>query len=83
MKIIAVYDKKALSYLPPMFVNNRIQAVRWFERAVNANPEQSDIARYPAEYNLQELGDFDEVHGTFALHANAIILHEASEFTKE
>lgn len=80
MKIIAVYDKKALSYMPPMFVNNRIHAVRYFERAVNANPENSDIARYPHEYNLQELGEFNELLGAFSIHQNAIILHEASEF---
>lgn len=83
MKIIAVYDKKALSYFPPMFVNTRIHAVRYFERAVNSNPDNSDIARYPAEYNLQELGEFNELNGSFDIHLNPIILHEASEFVRE
>lgn len=83
MKVIAVYDKKAMSYMPPMFVNNRVMAVRYFERSVNADPERSDLARFPADYNLQELGEFDDVHGTFNLHVNPIVLHEAMEFVQE
>ncbi len=83
MKVIAVYDKKAISYMPPMFAPNRVSAVRMFERSVNADPERSDLARFPADYNLQELGEFDEVTGTFKLHVNPIVLHEALEFVQE
>lgn len=60
-KIFAIYDSKARAYLQPFFAVNASVALRSFERAVN--DERSDFHAYAGDYELFELGEFDDFDG--------------------
>lgn len=61
--IVAVYDVVAAVYAyEPQFALTRGAAERAFRDAAN-NPE-SDIGKHPADYELHEVGSFDDESGT-------------------
>lgn len=65
-KIFAVYDSKAAAYLPPWISENAATAIRRFEASVQ-NPE-TDFARFPGDYTLFELGDWDQHSGEIRMN---------------
>lgn len=82
LKIYAVYDKKAMVYAPPFFVNTAIEAVRAFGELVSDG--RSTVAKYPSDFALYWLGDFDDCSGSFIPVPNGVpnLVHEAMEFVK-
>lgn len=60
-KVFGVRDCKAEAFLQPFFSVNSGAAVRAFADA--ANDGQSPIAKHPGDYNLYELGSFDDASG--------------------
>lgn len=59
--VCAIYDNKTQSYHAPFYVKHTAQAERWFATVLmDAN---SDIAKFPADYSLVQLGEFDEETG--------------------
>ena len=60
-KMFAIYDSKAESYNAPFCFGAVGQAVRAF--ADLANDQQSNIAKHPADYNLFEVGTYDDQIG--------------------
>lgn len=76
MKICAIRDKKAESYVPElMLFENLVQASRAFEAVVN-NPK-TQINRYPDDFCLVCLGEYNHVTGLFDLKSMPDILCEA------
>lgn len=67
MKLIicSLFDRAIQAYGRPFFVPHVNAAVRGFTDEVN-NP-QSDLFKHPADYDLFQLGDFDDSDGSFAL----------------
>lgn len=65
MLIFAVYDKKAMVFFPPFTVENVVSAVRGLEDTVNS--PGNVINRYPDDFALYKLGEFDNVSGNFNL----------------
>lgn len=63
MKVYAVKDKRINHYKPPMFFNHLAECTRTMEQIVN-NPE-SDLYKWPMDYQLDQLGEFDPKLGTF------------------
>jgi len=61
MKIFAMYDKKAGHYLQPFPEPSAIAALRGFEIAVN--DAKSIFSRFPDDFELHELADFDQATG--------------------
>lgn len=61
MLFYALYDKKAMCYFPPFTVENKIQAIRGVEREVNIS--DSVLNRYPEDFALYYLGEFDNKSG--------------------
>lgn len=61
MKIFAMYDTKAQHYLQPFPETSTIAALRGFEVAVNEG--KSTFARFPDDFCLMELADFDQESG--------------------
>lgn len=57
LKIFAVYDSKAASYLLPFYASNLPVGQRHFARGV-ADPTM-DIGQFPEDFSLWELGTFD------------------------
>lgn len=63
MKVIAfsVYDNKVKVYHTPFFQHHREEAKRMVQKMVNTT--DSNIANYPQDFELYELGVFDDDSG--------------------
>lgn len=61
-KLFSVYDSKVGGYSQPIFQPNTATAIRSFTGAVNE--QGSDLNRWPSDYTLFELGEFDSEKGT-------------------
>lgn len=62
-KAFAVYDSKAVVYGTPFFMGAVGLAVRAFTDLVN--DPKSSVSRYPEDFSLFELADFDDTKGVF------------------
>jgi len=80
LKVFAVYDSKAETYSQPHFMLTRGQAIRAWEVAVN-DPE-TQFCRHPADFTFFELGEYDQLSGTFEQHKAKVSLGVAVEFKK-
>lgn len=63
VQIISVYDAAVGEYLQPTQVRTTLEGLRAFKDAVN-NP-QSDFHKWPSDYTLFNLGEFDTETGIF------------------
>lgn len=61
MKLYSVKDVKAASYFRPFPSVNDQVAIRDLKTLVNTN--ESEVAKYPEDYELWFLGEFDEKTG--------------------
>jgi len=61
-RIVALFDVKANCYHSPFAVSTAITAVREF-RNVIYKQEKSVITDYPEEFELRDVGYFDETSG--------------------
>jgi len=61
LKMFAVYDSKACSFLNPITLSTTGLAIRQFETAANAADHHFN--RHAADYTLFEIGTFDEEKG--------------------
>lgn len=59
MKLFTVYDSKAEAYLVPFYERTTGLAIRAFSSA--SNEKEHQFNRFPADYTLFELGEFDEL----------------------
>jgi len=61
LKIFSIYDSKVEAYKQPIFMRNRGEAVRGIMecQAQNDHP----FAKYPADFTLFELGEYDDSSG--------------------
>lgn len=57
-KVFAVYDSKAEAFLQPFFSDAIGSALRAFEDAVNDS--NGPISRHPGDYQIYEIGSFDQ-----------------------
>lgn len=57
-KLYAIRDNKVNSYSPPMIYRNDVDATRNLEQALK-NP-QSQVSLYPADYDLYQIGTYEE-----------------------
>lgn len=64
-KVLAIRDRAVDGYMRPMFVPSVGAAVRLFTDALNDNSKESAIAQHPEDYDLYELGEFDDGSGMF------------------
>lgn len=80
MKITAVRDLKTDHFLRPQFQNSIPDALRGWEMI--ANDSDSLISRFPADFGLYHLGDFDPQSGKITLLPVPSSLGVATEFKK-
>lgn len=71
VKVFAVFDKKAEAFMAPFTFPNIGQGVRAFGDVVNRNG--SGIARHPEDYDLYDLGSFNDASGEFSGEKHFII----------
>lgn len=78
LKVFAVYDSKAQAFLQPFFAPNAGVACRMFETAVKQ--EGSQFGRFAGDYELFELGTFDDSFGDLAPAEHRVSLGLAVTF---
>lgn len=62
-KIVSVYDVKAEFFGTPVFVKSTGEAIRSFGDAVNSKEKDNNFAKYPQDFILFEIGEFDDATG--------------------
>ena len=77
-KVFSVYDSKSEAFGRPMFAGTKGLALRSFTEI--SNDSGSEIGKYPADFTLFELGEYDDSNGSFNLHSTPISLGIAQEF---
>lgn len=64
-KIFTIYDSKVEAYMNPIFCRSKGEAIRSLTDAVN--DEKTQINKYPEDFTLFEIGEFDPVNGTITV----------------
>jgi hypothetical protein len=73
-ELYSFYDKTAKHYKRPMMIVNMGKAMQVFSDLVNATEQQSDIAKWPEQFNLVKIAEFNEQTGqVIALETPEII----------
>lgn len=67
LKIFGVKDTMAEAYMNPFYARSTGEAIRSF--ADETNKPDSPFNRHPNDYNLFELGEFDQVTGEMKILA--------------
>ena len=73
--VYSVYDRKAALHAQPFFTKSEADAIRSFEEAV-ADPS-TPLHKWPEDFSLRRLGDFDEASGEFTKFETVEILNAA------
>ena len=60
--VLSIYDAKAEAFLPPTVVDSIGGALRELEYCVQKN-ESHEFAKYPSDYTVYEIGQFDKHTG--------------------
>lgn len=81
LKVYSVYDSKAEAYLSPMFFQTKGQAIRSFGEVANDSSHQ--IGKYPEDFTLFELGEFNDSNCKFTMYDTPYSLGLALEFIKK
>jgi hypothetical protein len=70
MKLVlcTVKDRAADAFGRPMFVPSVGVAIRSFSDEVNRDDSENQLNRHPDDFDLYELGEFDDNTGLFDLH---------------
>jgi len=66
--ICTVKDRAADAYGRPMFVPSAGVAIRSFSDEINRNNAENQLYNHPDDFDLYELGEFDDNTGLFSLH---------------
>jgi hypothetical protein len=80
MKMYSMYDAKAKIYSKPFVCRNRGEALRSWETAANDN--QTDMSKFPADFCLFEIADFNDDTCKIEPYAAFESLGFAIEFVK-
>lgn len=81
MKVFAVYDIKALAYMQPFFGGNAGSAMRAFGDEVTK--QGSNIGKHPEDYQLFEIGAYDDNTGELIPTVPVKVLCTALDFVQE
>lgn len=74
--LVALYDRATEAYAPVMTVHTRGEALRSFKQAVN--DPQTPIYNNPTDYELWQLGTYDDQNGEIT--AQPELLGRAEDF---
>jgi len=84
LKLFVVYDAKTESYGVPFFRDFTANAIReWQEVASNKSDKGNQIAKFPADFTLFEIGSFEQSTGTLEIYETKYSLGLAVEHVKE
>lgn len=80
LKVFSVYDSKVESYFKPFYCQTKGEAIRSFTEISNDNTSQ--IGKYPEDFTLFEVGEFDDANCSFELLDTPSSIGKAIEFVK-
>lgn len=80
LKVYCVYDSKGENFGQPFFFDCRANALRSFQEA--AADGQSQICKFPADFTLFEIGEWDRLSGEFSIYQSKVNLGLAVEYQK-
>jgi len=63
--VLSVYDRAAASYGRPVFALSLGAAIRSFQDEINRVDANNEMNRHPKDFDLYELGSFDDQTGEF------------------
>jgi hypothetical protein len=81
MKVFTIFDSKVGAYLNPFFMRSKGEAIRAL--TISVNNSDHDFAKFPEDYTLFELGDYEEETAKFNLYPTPTSIGKAIEFVKE
>lgn len=68
MKVYSVKDQKAQFFMNPFIQRNRGEAIRGFTQA--SSDPKTLFSQSPEDFDLFELGEWDETLGKISLHSS-------------
>jgi hypothetical protein len=77
--VYCVRDRKSATFWTPVFDRDHVQATRSFEVACR-NPE-SQFAKWPGDFELLFLGEFDVKSGKFKFLEHPLVLADPMQFS--
>lgn len=80
--VVSIRDRAVDAFMRPVFVPAAGAAVRSFTDEVNRPSAENEMNRHPDDYDLYELGHFDDQTGRFTLHDDARLLVRAKDVVK-
>lgn len=84
LKLFVVYDAKTESYGVPFFRDFTANALReWAEVASNKGDKNNQIAKFPGDFTLFEIGEFEQGSGFLKLLDTKYNLGLAVEHIKQ
>lgn len=80
VKIFSVFDTKGGAFLQPFYAMSKGHAIRSFTDSTNT--EGHTFNKYPEDFILFELGDFDDSNAKFHILPEPLSIGLALEFKK-
>jgi len=80
LSVFSIYDSGISTWMPPLFVRNKGEILRWFMEAVN--DPQNKLSKYPSDYTLFEIGTWDDDKCKFSLLSTPVSVGIAIEYLK-
>lgn len=74
MLVCTIRDRAAEAYGRPFFLPATGVAIRSFQDEVNRKAEDNQVYQHPDDFDLYELGLFDDFSGKFELHEHPKLL---------
>lgn len=67
-KIVSLYDAKAQVFSQPHFVQSTGAAIRSLQQLINSPEKKSDVAQFPGDFTLFELGEWNDATAEWTIH---------------
>jgi len=85
LTLCTVKDRAADAFGRPMFVRSIGEAIRSFSDEINRNAEDNQLYNHSDDFDLFELGEFDDNTGLMTLHdtPKLVSLGKQVKITKE
>jgi hypothetical protein len=71
--IVSVKDTAAQAFGRPIFVPSTAVAVRSFRDEINRKDSNEDMAKHPEDFELYELGSFDDSNGVISVNEPRLV----------
>lgn len=81
--VVSVRDRAVDNFGTPFFVVSKGQAIRSFSDEINRKADDNMLNRHPEDYDLYELGEFDNDSGAFEVSTPKMIAIGKDCFIKE